>query len=242
MQITRTNYNTRPSFTSYNNPIKSFDLYTPKGKLHFYEINSRHQPNNGFCRKLAEFFIEIFANTSSHPYWGTITNTKGVAFIDRVADEAKRIKKVMRSKDSTVLLAKDKAKNIVAAIFSKSLNESPLVKDSDTLYIDAIAVNPEYRGSSIGKIMMTKVLESSARRFSDAFLVSYRESVPFYKKLGFQALDYYKNPNSQFLISEMAKERLDYPEYAEFMELPLLKPCYMDWCSRIERRSMMKEW
>jgi len=242
MQVSKINYtNNKTTFTSYNNPIKSFDIPSPKGMLHFYEINSKHQAKNSFCKALAEFFLENFATTSSHPYWKLlISDKKTDLFYDRVKDDAKRYKKFLKSKDSTVLVAKDKAKHIVAAIFTKSLNETPTVKDADTLYIDSIAVNPEYRGKGIGETLINKILSSAAERFSDVFLVAYKESVPFYKKLGFQTLDYYKKPNAQYLISELAKDRLDYPEYAEFMEKPLLKECPIDWCSRIEYRNIPK--
>ncbi len=229
-------------FSSYYNPIKPFDIKTSAGLLHFSEVNYKHPPKNTFYRKLAEFFLDNFANTSSHPFWEKcrkpLVDTS--VYDEYINYDIETYKKAIKNKNTTILLAKDSSKNIVAAIFAKILRESPTVRDYQTLYVDSIAVSPKYRGNNVGESILNKVLESSKKRFSDVFLVSYKESIPFYKKQGFKSL-IYSNPNHQYVIEEMAKERADYPEYADFMYKSLNNTEQIPWYLRIQRRNIPKD-
>lgn len=237
------NNNSNLNFTSLRNPIKSFDVKTHKEVLHFSEINYNHSPKNSFYNKLAEFFLDNFANTSSHPFWLNCRKpTLNVEiYNDFLKRMAKKYKLAVNNPDTTILLAKDKSKNIVAAIFTRTLRESEKVRDWETLYIDSIAVAPEFRHSKLGKLMLNKVIDSSKNRFTDAFLVAYRESQPFYEQMGFNSLNHYNKESERFVIEEMAKERIDYPEYAEFMTKKLQNTGDFDWLDRIRFRNFYKD-
>lgn len=239
MQINKTN---SINFTSYNNPIRSFDVKTKAGVLHFCEINYKHPPKNAFYKKLAGFFLDNFANTSSHPFWEKFRKPflDKQVYNDYIDIDVKNYKKALYNKNTTILLAKDAEKNIVAAMFARPLKETQTVRDSQTLYIDSIAVAPKYRGNNVGARILEKLLLSAQKRFTDAFLVSYKESVPFYEKMGFKHLRW-SNPKHQYVIYEMAKERQDYPDYAEFMYKKLNNSEFIPWYSRIQRRNIPKE-
>lgn len=148
-------------------------------------------------------------------------------------------KKSLHNKNTTILLAKDSSKNIAAALYARPLSETPVIRDYKTLYVDSIAVAPKYRGNNVGAQILEKLLNASKDRFTDVFLVSYRESQPFYEKLGFHPLNW-RDPSQQFVISEMAKERLDYPQYSEFMTKSLNQTEPIPWYTRIVRRNIPK--
>ena len=227
-------------FTSLNNPIKPFQISTPKGTLDCIELNYKHLPKSiGFYKKLSEFFVGIFSRTSSDPNWKILSSQKLEKDIyDKCIElDMKRTRNAVKDKNTTILYVRDRAKNLVGAIFAKSLRETPFVKDNMVLYIDSIAVAPEYRGLNIAKILLQKVFEASKNSFSDAFLVAYKESVPFYEKLGFTNL-LGKTKAQQYVISEMAEEREDYPKFVRFLSMPLSNKESVNWCDRIYRRNI----
>ena len=191
---------------------------------------------------MASFFLDNFANTSAHPFWEKFRKPflDKQVYNDYIDIDVRNYKKALYNKNTTILLAKDAEKNIVAAMFARPLKETQTVRDSQTLYIDSIAVAPKYRGNNVGARILEKVLLSAQKRFTDAFLVSYKESVPFYEKLGFKHLRW-SNPKHQYVIYEMAKERQDYPDYAEFMYKKLNNSEFIPWYSRIQRRNIPKE-
>lgn len=113
------------------------------------------------------------------------------------------------------------------------------LRDKDTLYIDGLAISPEYRGMDVGKKLLTKVLDSSRQRFSDVFLVAYKESSPFYEKLKFEKM----NPNDsaqKYAIKKLADERIDYPQYADFMQRNFNPKCTERWYERIDKNYINK--
>lgn len=230
------------NFTSLRNPIKPFDVKTSNGVLHFSEINYKHLPKNSFYKKLGMFFLENFANTSSHPFWAKCRKPTldEAVYNDYIKGMAKRYKSSINNPYTTIMLAKDKSKNIVAAIFARPLRETSKIKDSETLYVDSIAVNPEYRGANVGAELLNRVINSSKERFTDVFLEAYKESQPFYEKLGFRALNPYGKESERFLIEELAKERKDYPQFAEFMTKKLQYTGQFDWLDRIKFRNIPK--
>lgn len=229
------------SFTSFNNPIKPFKVMTRHGEVCFREVNYRFRPHNGFYRKLATFFIDIFADTSSHPFWKSLRKplSNKPVYEEYINDDMKKYKLSLSNNDTTILIGRDKKKNIVAALYSKQLKESMILRDFETLYLDSIAVDKNYRGDNLGKIMLQKLCESSKNKFTDIFLVAYKEAMGFYQKNGFSFLNIFR-PEEQFVISEMAKVRIDYPEYSEFMSKKLNDFEPANWCYRIQRRSFWK--
>ena len=78
-----------------------------------------------------------------------------------------------------------------------------------------MAVDKEYRKNHIAQKLLNSVIDTSKGRYDDAFLVAYKESVPFYAKQGFV------DTTNQELIDEVAKERKDYPEFASCLSKKL---------------------
>ena len=81
---------------------------------------------------------------------------------------------------------------------------------------------------------MNKVINSSKYRFEDSFLVAYNESVPFYKRMGFKITA--GTPQNSKTIKEVASERIDYPEYAQFMEKSLSDNPAQEWYKRADEK------
>jgi ribosomal protein S18 acetylase RimI-like enzyme len=238
MQVSLSNNLT---FTSLANPIKSYKLKTDLGQIDVREINYIHQPDKSFLKKIAGFFLDNFADASAHPYWQSFkkSNRNQEIYDNYVENEAKNIHNALNSRDTTILVARDKFKNIIGAIYAKKLHEGNKVVDCNTLYIDSLAVDSKYRGQDIGASLLKSVLESSKKRFTDAFLIAYREAVPFYYKLGFKSLGY-KKPQEFFVISEMARYTDDYPRFVDYLTLNLNNTLPVDWCTRVVRRNIPK--
>ena len=201
------------------------------------EIDYKKSHTDKFYKEIGKFFLDIFANTSSHPFWKKCRKSsldRGV-YDDYISSSVESYKKYFAQPDTTVLLLKDKKKHLVGALYTRSLDLSKVLKDGDTLYIDSLAVKTSYRGKNIGKKLLKSVLKSSKDKFSDAFLVAYKEATPFYEKLGFNKMNK-NNSSCEFAISELAKERIDYPEYADFMEIKLDKKLPEEWFVRIKNK------
>ena len=231
------NNNNSISFSSLRCPVKPFTMRSPKGLLYCSEIDYKQSYSDKFYKDIGKFFLDIFANTSSHPFWEKCRKSSLDIRIydDYISSSVESYKKYFHQPDTTVLLIKDKKKHLVGALYTRSLDLNRVLKDDDTLYIDSLAVKPSYRGKNIGKKLLTKVLKASKDRFSDAFLVAYKEAALFYEKLGFHKMN--KNDSScDFAISELAKERIDYPEYADFMEMKLDKKLPEEWFTRIKNK------
>jgi ribosomal protein S18 acetylase RimI-like enzyme len=238
MQVSKSNNLT---FTSFANPIKPYKLKTEWGYVDVREINYIHRPDKAFLKKLASFFLDNFAQTSNHPYLQVFRgpNRNSAIYDSYIKNEAKYMNNALNSKDTTILVAKDKSKNIVGAIYAKKLHEGQKVVDCNTLYVDSLAVDSKYRGQGLGASILKSVLESSKNRFTDAFLTAYREAIPFYYKLGFKSLGY-KKPDEYFVITEMSKNTDEYPIFVDYLTTKLNKKSVEDWCSRIVKRNHSK--
>ena len=235
MQVNN-NYNPI-TFTSLRCPVKPFTIRTPKGVLYCSEIDYTKSYPDKFYKNIGKFFLDIFANTSAHPFWKKCRKSSldKQVYDDYISSSIESYKKYFSHPDTTVLLLKDKSKRLVGGLYTRSLDINKALKDDDTLYIDSLAVKTSYRGKNIGKKLLKSVLKSSKDKFSDAFLVAYKESTPFYEKLGFHKMNK-NNPACNFAISELAKERIDYPEYVDFMEIKLDKKLPQEWFVRIKNK------
>lgn len=228
------NTNTSLTYTSRKCPIKPFKIQTGNGILTFKEINYDNEYGNKFFRTIGEFFLDIFANTSSHPFWAKCRKpTLDQKVYDKyVSEDILRYRKAVKDVNTTILIGRNKWGKIKAAIFTRPLNIENKVKDSKTLYIDALAVDKKYRGQNIGQKLVNKVIKTSKKRFEDVFLVAYKESVPFYEKLGFKITQATKKDSKS--VANLAKERIDYPDYAQFMELKLFDKSGKKWYERAD--------
>ena len=112
-------------------------------------------------------------------------------------------------------MGKNSKDELCAGIVSTPLNITDKIKNDKTLYIDSLAVDKKYRNNHVAQKLVDSVIDSSKGRYDDTFLVAYNESVPFYKKQGFSDIK-----NEEF-ITNLAEDRLDYPEYASFLSKKL---------------------
>ncbi len=225
--------NSQIRFTSVNHPVKPFLIQTNDNVIKFKEWDYDKLPKKSALKEIAKFFLDNFANQSSHPFWktcrkGTPTFIKST-YNNYVNFLVLNYKEQLKNPDTTLMLGRDKNGKISAAILAEPLNLTPIVKDNKTLYIDSIAVDKNYRGNHIGKRLINDVVKSINERYTDVFLVAYNESVPFYKKLGFVSLNnkYYAQRK---IIDSLSEERKDYPEYASFLTKPIdnNKPRWFD--------------
>lgn len=207
-------------FTSLNNPVKPFTVKTKNDIITFKEIDYNKKVSNSFLQNMASFFLDNFANQSAHPFWKfcrkdtpTFNNKIYNSFLkDNMVPE---YKKIIKNPDTTVLLGKNSKDELCAGIVSTPLNITDKIKNDKTLYIDSLAVDKEYRNNHVAQKLVDSVIDSSKGRYDDTFLVAYNESVPFYKKQGFSDIK-----NEEF-ITNLAEDRLDYPEYASFLSKKL---------------------
>lgn len=226
MNIVGNNSYNNTNFKSLNHPIKPFTIKTMGDEIKFKEIDyTRKTYKSKFLKEIGSFFLDNFANQSSHPFWKQCR--KGTADFNKntYGDYLKTCmtdiyKQDFKNPDTTVLLGRNKHKKLTAAIITTPLNLSPITKDSETLYVDSLAVNKKYRGKHIAETLLNKVIDSSKNDFSDSFLVAYNESMPFYEKQGFKHLDE-ASPQQRVIIKDLAKQRIDYPQYASFVNKPL---------------------
>lgn len=216
--------NTSLNFKSLNNPVKPFKVQTSEGEISFKEINYNKKPRKPLLKEVSTFFLDNFAATSSHPYWEKCR--KGGEQFDEdeydffIECDMDNYKKTLENPDTTVLLGRDKGHKLVSAVFAHPLEETPIINDDNTLYIDSIAVDKKYRGNNVGKKVLENVIESTKNRYTDTFLVAYNESVPFYEKDGFKKLDS-NDKNQKAVIENLAETRKDFPQYASFMTKPI---------------------
>lgn len=216
------NINSNNSFTSRNNPIKPFNIYTKKGELRFAEVKPEDIRQKGFLENLTMFFCKNFASISQDPNWQVFNSKKPsreardifYGFLAHLHD-----KLIIPDDNLTLLVAKDRFKRIQGACMSFGLDNVP-TSEHTTCYIESIAVNPKYRGLHIGKILLDKTLKSAQKAFTDVFLTGQVQAEGFYKKLGFQHLTP-QDRMQRTVIDFIAEERDDYPEYVSFLTKPL---------------------
>ena len=222
-------------FSSLRCPVKPFRIKTSKGYLYCAEIDYKKDYPDKFYKKIGKFFLDNFANTSSHPFWKKCRkpNLNKEVYNDYINSSIESYKQHFFNPDSTVLLVKNSKKQLVGALYSRPLELSKTLTDKDTLYIDSLAIKQKYRGNSIGKKVLNKILNVSKEKFGEVFLVAYKESARFYEKLRFTKMS--KNePSQAFAISELAKERIDYPDYVDFMQMSLKEQLPNRWYNRIK--------
>ena len=224
------------SYTSRNCPIKPFQIRTNKGVLYCREVdyNKNYGNRNRFFNKIGTFFLDIFANTSAHPFWKKCrkpTLEKSV-YENYIKENAQEYSRMIKSPDTTFILCKNRWGILKAAIYTRAFSIAEF-KEPNTLYIDSLAVDKSYRGNHIGKKLLNKVINSSKGRFDDVFLVAYKESAPFYKKLGFTNTE--ASISKSKTMKRLAKERIDYPDYAEFLEKSISDNSTEKWYQRADK-------
>lgn len=210
------------SFTSLNNPVKKFNIFTPKGKLHVQEVRLKEKSVD-FSFNISKFINENFIDGASDPLWKEFLKPeKEILLSGKNERYAKYLRDVFKNDDgnTTLLLARDGQNWIKGAILSLTYNDPASLYDPKLCNIEAVCVDKDYRGFGVGKKLMEKTMQSAKNAFTDAVLTGYNKAVPFYKKLGFQILTQDSRKNMYF-YKELQKEREDIPRYTQLMFKPL---------------------
>lgn len=161
----------KPSFGSLNRPVESFSIFTRKGELRVTELNKRNMTFDKLF-KTAVLFNRNFNDALGEK---ELNPTKGAT---RVANLYKRFFK-NDDGNTTLLVARNKKGGIKAAVLSYRS------ADGESLYVDSIATDRDYRGCGIGKILLDKVIETGEGIFGKVMLFAYKSAYGFYLKDGF---------------------------------------------------------
>lgn len=121
--------------------------------------------------------------------------------------------------NSTLLIAEDKSKNIVASFSLVPLDKCDGLTEYGTGLVNTCMVNPDYRGGGVGSKMFAKLAETARGQFSDLVVHSYVESTDFYNKAGFSYLNQ-KNSVQKRILEIMKKKREDF-DWIKVMHKPL---------------------
>ena len=108
--IRHENYNY--SFTSRNNPIKTFKIATKLGDITIKEVDYSRDITHKFIKKLTDFFCKNFAADTIDPFWakyktGTSEEKKNL-FSRFEKYYANIFKEEEKNRNTTLLIAKDK--------------------------------------------------------------------------------------------------------------------------------------
>lgn len=230
MEIHRQNFQS-PKFTSRICPIKPSVVNTKWGKLTLEEVKPIDIIQKGFFENLAAFFGKNF----NSPGWQIFKDPTKKSELNMVIENfAQNLKALFKNNDGnlTLLVARDKQKRIQGACLSYGYDLVPNSKDY-TLYIDSICVNRPYRGFSLGKKMLQKILDANSKNssFTDVFLTGEKNACGFYKKMGFSPLSK-QDKSQQKVINFIALDRFDYPKFVDFLSKPL-KPNQERWYNRV---------
>lgn len=203
------------NFQSKAYPITPFIVNTKKGQLYFSEVTKNDLKDKNFLDTLTTFYCKNFGSLTNDPWWKQFLQKDKNSYKEDFNHLLQywKYKINLKDPDMTLLIARDENNKIQGACLGYGFDELPEVSNT-VYYIDSIAVNPEYRGYDIGKILLNKTIDSAKNKFSEAFLIGERLALGFYKKLGFKALDAKKQSN---LINILEMEHPDYPDYVDFV-------------------------
>lgn len=230
MQINNSNNNIK--FTSLMNPIKTFRFETPKGALLIKEETKKCLSKEADFLEYGRFFVKNFNdenlddNLMKSNFSREIYNESINMYTKSCADVFKRDRSL-----TTMLSARDKNGNLVAAILTHPFDENPLISDNKTFYIDSIAINKDYRKCGLGKMLIDKVVEADGSFFTDIYLEALESAKKFYKKIGFNIIKPINRKNMK-LLKAISMYREDYPDFMSPMT-KVLNPTSSRWIDRV---------
>lgn len=221
MKVSVKNYSTI-NFKSRNNPVTPFVINTQKGNLFVKEFREADAKSQKQSEKLAKFFVDGFISNTKDPWFLSLKdqNNKN-KYKDAIKHFGEYYSSMFKKDDGnlTILVARDYKNKLCGAVVTNTLNEAGVV-DSQTCYVDSIAVDPVYQKQGIGKLLMEKAISCSKDIYTDSFLASDNMAVAFQERNGYKALDY-TNPSERKIIDKINAIRGDYPEYVTFMHKTL---------------------
>jgi len=201
------------SFGSRNNPVKSFNIETKNGNLQVREA----MPAD--FKKVVEFEtkidIECFKACS-------VLRHDPIARSKVEQENLDFYLKYMNPKfnaNSTLLIAEDKNKNIMASFSMLPLDNCDGLTDYKTGLVNTCMVDSRYRGTGVGNKIFSKLIGTAKGEFTDLVVHSYIESIRFYKKAGFDFLNK-MNQEQKSLLNIIKKRRIDF-NWIEVMHKPL---------------------
>ena len=164
-----------PSFGSRNCPIKPTIFNTAKGSITIQEI--KHDE----VRNVGEFMVNTAVDFHAKYHHYKLPENKDK--LDKFYNvNIENISKTIDENDGnfSVLVARDNQKNIVGAGIMRHSWLDNKIGELDDFYI-----SPALRGEGLGQKIGKMLLDSVKGFYTDVFVCSGREAVPFYKKLGF---------------------------------------------------------
>ena len=211
------------NFKSRYNPVPGFSINTKLGKLNVKEVSLKDKNIDNDIVQSANLFLYNYATNTEDPGFLRFVNTSDKEYKRGVSNFADFIKKTLITDDGniTYLIARDSSGKIQASCITSSLDEFGGVCDKNTLYVNNVAVNKNYRGNHVGSIMTNKIIDASQNRFSDLVLVADNCAIPSYKKGWNLEIFAPKDATQLKALDIMAKSRPDYPDYVNFMHKPL---------------------
>lgn len=211
-------------FTSKANPIKAFTIKTKSGPVRVYEPSDNELHSKGLLHSVIDLFCRNFTKDTNDPGWLRFQDPKFSFEFDILRrnfllDTQARIKR--DDGHLTLLVAKDKNNKLCGACLSYGFDCIPSAMKT-AMYVDSIAVEKDFRGNGVAKIMLQKSIEAEKNHFTDVFLLGEKLAEGFYRKLGFKQMNS-KSKNQNEIIAWMKLERFDFPKYVSLLTKPLQK-------------------
>lgn len=189
MRVENTNNNI--FFGSKNCPIKPFAIKTKQGDLFVEELQKKDR------YKAAKF--QFFCTVNSIPKFEQYRHISNVENLVNISDFMDKNREILHKKDgnSTILVAKDSDGEIKAFFslgnFDRVYGESNKPKDIKTGFIHDCLLDEKYRNEGVGQVLLEKLLKTVQGYFSDVLLWANNKAFSFYKRSGFEAVDF-SNP------------------------------------------------
>lgn len=203
------------SFGSKLNPISPFTINTDNGQLFVKEIDVSNITDKK-SRELTKFFCDSFIDNTKDPFLLKFKNKNTLDYIGYLVTVFNYYTKIFNRDDghTTLLEARDKNNKLCGAVLTNTFDEQPL-HDEKICFLNALAVDENYRKKSVGKILMNKALESAQKAYDDVFVSAEALAEKFYTKNGYRHLEY-DNLAEKYVIDEMNINN-DYPTYTKYM-------------------------
>lgn len=220
-------------FGSKNKPVEPFEINTKQGKLFVKEMNADNYFPKEDASNLVKLFIDNFIDGSTSPRWRKYKNPANKEKYETLIQKyTGYIKHLLVNDDgnTTILMAKDSKNNIKAGIISMNYNEIRGLEDKKTFYLDALAVDRQYRNNNVATTLINQALETAKNIFSDVVLIGENKAVPLYTKLGFTRPDT-TNAKINAVVEKIQKSCADVPRYRKLMH-KVLNPQETRWWER----------
>lgn len=230
------------AFGSKNFPIEPFTIQTTNGPLIIEELTKKEITdaakfsvgcNMNSIPSYQKFYKDEYVNTLKN-FKLTFEDFKNLI----IKTTQNKYQSILdgRSKNNTILVAKDTQNKINALFtlrpFNEFENNDEYFIDKKTAYIEECLVTDKYRGQGIGTIMLNNLLKTAEGHYSDVFLESENTSVSLYERAGFKKLDT-ENPIIKTISDYILKNRNDKEE------ITLMSKCLDNtkpWWARIIKR------